>query len=133
MKQDTTGIINKDNTEKNVLTCLKNLIALSIPKEDFAMMAGDVVTSAEILEIVVDYIKRENQDGANSETEVKVRTMFVCCAISKGELLLITLVYLSYSSRPPTHQPTHPPTYPPTHPLTHPPTHLSTSFNFMPI
>lgn len=77
IKQYTTSITRKDNTEKNILTSLENLWKLSTPNEDYAMMAGDVVISAEILELIVDYMTKENQDGAHSSTEVKVRAMFV--------------------------------------------------------
>ena len=41
-------------------------------------MAGDVAISAEILEFIVDYITKENQDEAHSSTEVKVRELLVC-------------------------------------------------------
>lgn len=56
---------------------MENLLKLSTPDEDYAMMAGDVVISADILELVVDYMTKENQDGAHSSIEVKVRAMFV--------------------------------------------------------
>ncbi|KAL9989659.1 hypothetical protein ACROYT_G004227 [Oculina patagonica] len=71
VKQYTTGITDKENTEKNILTSLENLLKLSTPDEDNAMMAGDLVISAEVLQLAVDYLTRENQDVAHSSTEVK--------------------------------------------------------------
>ncbi|XP_020632814.1 brain-specific angiogenesis inhibitor 1-like isoform X2 [Orbicella faveolata] len=71
VKQYTSGIVNNENVERNILTSLENLFNLSTPNEDFAMMAGDVAISAEILEFIVDYITKENQDDAHSSTEVK--------------------------------------------------------------
>lgn len=38
-------------------------------------MAGDVAISAEILEFIVDYITKENEDDAHSLSEVKVGNM----------------------------------------------------------
>lgn len=78
VKQYTSGIINKENVKRNILASLDNLFNLSTPNEDYAVMAGDVAISAEILEFIVDYITKENQDEAHSSTEVKVREMFVC-------------------------------------------------------
>lgn len=83
VKQYTSGIVNNENAERNILTSLENLFNLSTPNEDFAMMAGDVAISAEILEFIVDYITKENQDDAHSSTEVKVTCMFVCYSKSK--------------------------------------------------
>lgn len=39
------------------------------------MMAGDVAISAEILEFIVDYITKENEDDAHNLSEVKVGNM----------------------------------------------------------
>lgn len=71
VKQYTSGIVNKENVKRNILTSLENLFNLSTPNEDYAVMAGDVAISAEILEFIVDYITKENQDEAHSSTEVK--------------------------------------------------------------
>lgn len=62
----------------NILTSLQSLFTLLKPNEDFAMMAGDVDLSAEILEVVVKYLTKENKDGAYSEAEVKVGA---CCLL----------------------------------------------------
>ena len=78
VKQYTSGIANKENVKRNILASLENLFNLSTPNEDYAIMAGDVAISSEILEFIVDYITKENQDEAHSSTEVKVREMFVC-------------------------------------------------------
>ena len=83
VKQHTSGIVNKENVERNILTSLENLFNLSTPNEDYAMMAGDVAISAEILQFIIDYITKENQDDAHSSTEVKVRDMCVCCSKNK--------------------------------------------------
>ena len=72
VRQYTSGVVNKENVKRNILTSLENLFNLSIPNEDHAMMAGDVAISADILEFIVDYIAKENQDDAHSSTEVKV-------------------------------------------------------------
>lgn len=74
--QYTTGNTDKENTEKNILISLENLLKLSAPNDDYAVMAGDVVISAKILENVVDYLTKENQDAAQSSTEIKVRAMY---------------------------------------------------------
>ena len=78
VKRYTSGIVNKENVKRNILASLENLFNLSTPNEDYAVMAGDVAISAEILEFIVDYITKENQDEAHSSTEVKVRGMLVC-------------------------------------------------------
>ena len=78
VKQYTSGVVNKENVEMNIITSLENLFNLSTPNEDFAMMAGDVAISAEILEFIVNHITKENQDDAHSSSEVKVRDTFVC-------------------------------------------------------
>lgn len=75
VKQYTSGIVNKENVERNIITSLGNLFNLSTPNEDYAMMAGDVTISAEILEFIVDYITKENEDDAHSLSEVKVGNM----------------------------------------------------------
>jgi len=72
VRQYTSGMVNKENVKSNILTSLENLFTLSTPHEDHAMMAGDVAISADILEFIVDYIAKENQDGARSSNEVKV-------------------------------------------------------------
>lgn len=75
VKQYTSGIVNKENVERNIITSLENLFNLSTPNEDYAMMAGDVAISAEILEFIVDYITKENEDDAHNLSEVKVGNM----------------------------------------------------------
>jgi uncharacterized alkaline shock family protein YloU len=52
------------------------------------MMAGDVAISAEILELIVGYIAKENQGDAHSSSEVKVRDMFVCYSNNEDKLFI---------------------------------------------
>lgn len=64
---------------KAILTGLLKLLNLTTPNEDYAIMAGDLVVSTEILELVVDYVTRKNQDSAHSETEIKVKSTLHWC------------------------------------------------------
>ena len=61
-------------------------------------MAGDLAISAEILELVVDYITRKNQDGAHSEREVKVRIMFISSYLSVARVFSYVCHVMSYGS-----------------------------------
>ena len=53
-----------------------------MPNGDFAIMAGDLTISTEILELVTDFIARKNEDKvqgkAHSWEEVKVRLVGRC-------------------------------------------------------
>ena len=52
----------------------KKLLNLTMPNEDFAIMAGDLAISTEILELVAGFIAaRKNEDKAHSLDEVEVR------------------------------------------------------------
>ena len=64
---------NKDETEKDILTGLKLLLNLTTPNENHAILAGDLVTSTEILKIVVDYTTRASKDVVRTIEEVKVK------------------------------------------------------------
>lgn len=70
-KQYSADTSNKGDTEKNILTGLQQLLTLLKPHEDFAVLAGDADTSAEMLETVVNYLTKENKDIAHSEAEIK--------------------------------------------------------------
>ena len=72
INQSVTQDINKATFEQDVLTALGSLINMTSPNEDYALMAGDVITCTEILELLVDYIATENEDTAHSETEAEV-------------------------------------------------------------
>ena len=74
---------NKDETEKGILTGLKSLLNFTTPNENHAILAGDLVTSTEILKIVVDYTTRASKDSVRSIEEVKVK---------KLSLLLLALI-----------------------------------------
>ena len=64
---------NKDKTEKDILTGLKDLLNLTTPNETYAILAGDLVTSTEILKLVVDYTTRAREDSVRTIEEVKVK------------------------------------------------------------
>ena len=74
---------NKDKTEKDILTGLKDLLNLTTPNETYAILAGDLVTSTEILKLVVDYTTRASKDSVRTIEEVKVK---------KSSLLLLAVI-----------------------------------------
>ena len=74
---------NKDKTEKDILTGLKDLLNLTTPNETYAILAGDLVTSTEILKLVVDYTTRAREDSVRTIEEVKVK---------KSSLLLLAVI-----------------------------------------
>ena len=74
---------NKDKTEKDILTGLKDLLNLTTPNETYAILAGDLVTSTEILKLVVDYTTRASEDSVRTIEEVKVK---------KSSLLLLAVI-----------------------------------------
>ena len=63
-----------EKPENEFLSVLRNLLNLTVPNEDFAIMAGDLGTSTEILQLMVRYIKEKKDDQAHSEDEIKVGT-----------------------------------------------------------
>lgn len=73
---------SRENAEKEISTGLKKLFNLTMPNEDFAIMAGDLTISTEILELVTDFIARKNESKAKGEAhsweEVKVRLVGRC-------------------------------------------------------
>ena len=74
---------NKDKTEKDILTGLKHLLNLTTPNETYAILAGDLVTSTEILKLVVDYTTRASEDSVRTIEEVEVK---------KSSLLLLAVI-----------------------------------------
>ncbi|XP_068695146.1 uncharacterized protein [Montipora foliosa] len=60
-----------EKPENEFLSVLRNLLNLTVPNEDFAIMAGDLGTSTEILQLMVRYIKDKKDDQAHSENEIK--------------------------------------------------------------
>lgn len=61
-----------EETGNAFFTELQHLLNLTTPNADFAIMAGDLDTSTEILQLVVGYLKEKKDDRAHSEREVKV-------------------------------------------------------------
>lgn len=71
IKEFSANTSNRDDTEKSILKSLQQLFTLLKPHEDFAVLAGDADTSAEMLEIIVNYLAKENKDVAHSKDEIK--------------------------------------------------------------
>ena len=77
IKEFSANTSNRDDTEKSILKSLQQLFTLLKPHEDFAVLAGDADTSAEMLEIIVNYLAKENKDVAHSKDEIKVTRKIV--------------------------------------------------------
>lgn len=77
IKEFSANTSNRDDTEKSILKSLQQLFTLLKPHEDFAVLAGDADTSAEMLDIIVNYLAKENKDVAHSKDEIKVTRKIV--------------------------------------------------------
>ncbi|XP_015776849.1 PREDICTED: uncharacterized protein LOC107354869 isoform X2 [Acropora digitifera] len=68
----STSLATAEKTGNAFITGLQRLLNLTTPNAEFAVMAGDLATSTEILELVVEYLKAKKEDRAHNESEVKV-------------------------------------------------------------
>ncbi|XP_074621699.1 uncharacterized protein LOC141880144 isoform X2 [Acropora palmata] len=68
----STSLATAEETGNAFFTGLQRLLNLTTPNAEFAVMAGDLATSTEILQLVVGYLKAKKEDRAHNESEVKL-------------------------------------------------------------
>ena len=67
-----TAQIKHDIIEDRIFTVLSELLDLTSSHKEYARLAGDLITSTDIVELLVNYTAQKRKGVAHNETEVQV-------------------------------------------------------------